>query len=294
MNVTYDYYRIFYHVVKCGSFTKAAEVLGNSQPNITRSMNNLEAQTGLKLFVRSKHGVRLTPEGKQLYEHVKIAFFHLAKAEEEMEKVGDLASGNVVIGVSEIALHEVLLPKLGIFHQKYPGVKIQLTNQSTPDTIEALKKELVHFALVTTPFAIHAPLYAEKILDFKESLVAGNKFGDLKDRTIELEELVNYPWISLMPGTATREYYDKFFERNSLKFEPQFMAATTDQVFPMIKAGLGIGFVPSNMIDPTAEVFPVQMKKEPKPRSVYLITDTEHPLSAAATKLIEMIEENRS
>ena len=50
MNITYDYYRIFYYVVKFGSFTKAAEALDNSQPNITRAMNNLESQLGVQVF----------------------------------------------------------------------------------------------------------------------------------------------------------------------------------------------------------------------------------------------------
>lgn len=141
MNISYDYYRIFYYVAKYGSFTRAAEAMGNSQPNITRAMNNLESQTGLPLFVRSKRGILLTPEGKQLYEHVKIAFYHLLQAEEEMKKGSELSSGNVVIGVSEIALHEVLLSKLTAFHQKYPCIRIQLTNQSTPATLVTLKKE---------------------------------------------------------------------------------------------------------------------------------------------------------
>ena len=42
MAVPYDYYRIFYYVAQHKSFTKAAEALGNNQPNITRCMNNLE------------------------------------------------------------------------------------------------------------------------------------------------------------------------------------------------------------------------------------------------------------
>ena len=42
--ITYDYYRIFYYVVQYKSFTKAAEALHNNQPNITRCMNNLEAE----------------------------------------------------------------------------------------------------------------------------------------------------------------------------------------------------------------------------------------------------------
>ena len=106
MNITYDYYRIFYYVAKYGSFTKAAEIIGNSQPNITRAMNNLESQTGLKLFIRNKRGIVLTPEGKQLFDHIKVAFFHISQAEEEMINQSSLDSGNIVIGVSEIALHE--------------------------------------------------------------------------------------------------------------------------------------------------------------------------------------------
>ena len=124
MNITYDYYRIFYYVAKYGSFTKAAEIIGNSQPNITRAMNNLESQIGLKLFIRNKRGIVLTPEGEQLFEHIKVAFFHIYQAEEEMKNQSSMASGSVVIGVSEIALHEVLLPVLSGFNKKYPDIKM--------------------------------------------------------------------------------------------------------------------------------------------------------------------------
>ena len=65
MAVPYDYYRIFYYVAQHKSFTKAAEALGNNQPNITRCMNNLEQELGCKLFVRSHRGVSLTPEGER-------------------------------------------------------------------------------------------------------------------------------------------------------------------------------------------------------------------------------------
>ena len=49
--ITYDYYRIFYFVAQYHSFTKAAEILKNNQPNITRCMNNLESELGCKLFI---------------------------------------------------------------------------------------------------------------------------------------------------------------------------------------------------------------------------------------------------
>ena len=73
VEITYDYYRIFYYVAKYKSFSKAANVLGSNQPNITKFMNNLESQLRCKLFVRSNRGTVLTPEGEKLYTHVAMS-----------------------------------------------------------------------------------------------------------------------------------------------------------------------------------------------------------------------------
>ena len=85
---TYDYYRIFYHVAQHHSFTKAAEVLHNNEPNVTRCMNNLETELGCHLFVRSgPGGVSLTPEGQKLFNHVAIAFEQLGASEKPSSSV---------------------------------------------------------------------------------------------------------------------------------------------------------------------------------------------------------------
>ena len=117
-------------------------------------------------------------------------------------------------------------------------MKIQITNQSTPNTLEALRMSQVQFALVTTPFEIKKPMKSIPIKEFDELLMASENFRELKKGKQSLIELVKYPWISLLPGTATRTYHEDFFADNSLEFEPQMSVATTDQVLPMIKAGL--------------------------------------------------------
>lgn len=50
--MTLDYYRIFYYVARYKSFSKAAQILGNNQPNITRYINLLEHELGCNLCVR--------------------------------------------------------------------------------------------------------------------------------------------------------------------------------------------------------------------------------------------------
>ena len=75
MDVNFEYYKIFYYVAKYHNFTKAAQALNNSQPNITRAMNCLEQQLNTTLFIRTNRGVQLTPEGEQFEYMYRLFFF---------------------------------------------------------------------------------------------------------------------------------------------------------------------------------------------------------------------------
>lgn len=129
MIVSYDAYRVFYTVARFGSFTKAASVLLASQPNLTRTIRNLESALGCTLFVRSNRGVSLTPEGEKLFARVSVACEQIQAGEEELASDRSLQSGVVSIGASETALHGFLLPVLGAFHRAYPGIRLRISNQ---------------------------------------------------------------------------------------------------------------------------------------------------------------------
>ena len=132
MQISYDYYRTFYYVAKLQSFTKAALALGGNQPNITRTIKNLEHTLGCTLFSRSNRRAELTPEGEKLFAHVSVAFEHLEAAEKEIALDRSLQSGIVTVSASESALHCFLLPILRNYRQQYPGVHIQVITDSTP------------------------------------------------------------------------------------------------------------------------------------------------------------------
>ena len=104
---------------------KAAEILKNNQPNITRCMNNLESELGCKLFIRSHQGVTLTAEGEKVYERVAVAYEQLRTVEEELALERSLESGLITIGASETALRLMLLSRLEHFHTRYPHVRLR-------------------------------------------------------------------------------------------------------------------------------------------------------------------------
>ena len=86
MLISYDAYRVFYTVARLGSFTKAAGALLSSQPNLTRTIRNLESALGCTLFVRSNRGAVLTPEGEKLFARVSVACEQIQAGEEELAR----------------------------------------------------------------------------------------------------------------------------------------------------------------------------------------------------------------
>ena len=211
MNVNLDYYKIFYYVAKYENFTRAAQALGNSQPNVTRAMNCLEQQINSTLFVRTNRGVQLTQEGKRLYEHVSIAMAQLLEAEEELADNEGIFQGSISIGASETALNIFLLDILKSFHKMYPKVRLKIYNHSTPQAIEAVKSGKIDFAVVSTPVKVKSPLEKTILCSFKEILIGGTDFEHIKDDNISLKNLKDYPLISLGQETTTYDFYNKIF-----------------------------------------------------------------------------------
>ena len=74
MTENLEYYKVFYYAAKYGSLTSAAAELSVSQPAVSQALKQLEGSLGAKLFVRASRGIRLTPEGEVLYEHIKEAY----------------------------------------------------------------------------------------------------------------------------------------------------------------------------------------------------------------------------
>ena len=271
MNVNYEYYKIFYYVAKYSNFTKAAHALGNSQPNITRAMNCLEQQLGCSLFIRNNRGIQLTPEGEKLYTHVSVAMSQLLEAEEELSDSSSLTTGSVSIGASETALNIFLLDKLKKFHIKYPGIRLKIYNHSTPQAIEAVRSGII-----------------------KEILVGGTTFTALGSQELSLNELKNYPLICLGRETMTFQFYNELFYKNGIELLPDTEVATTDQILPLVKNELGLGFVPELMAQEALskrEIVKISLKETIPERNVCMVYDYQHPLNSAAKELKKMIME---
>ena len=249
MEITYDYYRIFYYVAQYKSFTRAANALNSNQPNITKFMNNLEAQLQCKLFVRSNRGISLTPEGEILYQHVQVAYTHLQQAERELMDDKSMKTGVVTISSCESASQLVLLPALGIFHKRYPGIKLKVSNISTPQALQLLQASVSDFAVVTGPTDMISHFKETKLTEFSDILIGSRHYASLCRDGLRFKDILSYPTVSLGKETMTYEFYTKLFLQKGLFWKVDTEVGTTNQIPSMVECNLGIAFLPDFMAE---------------------------------------------
>ena len=294
MYVDWEYYKIFYYVAKYQNFTKAARVLGNNQPNITHSMNRLESQLNCVLFIRSNRGVTLTPEGELLYSRIASAAVQIQDAEAELSATATLEHGSISISTTETGLNIYLSEKLRAFHTEYPGIRLRISNHSTPQAVQAVKNGEVDFAVVTTPAEVEPGMKRVELHSFTEVLVGGNSFRALASRSLTLKELSAYPLISLGDESMTRSFYRQFFLDHDAVLRPDTEAATTDQMLTLVRSELGLAFVPEPMAqEPLArgEVVQLHLQEIVPLRSICLVYDPHRPLNTAARKFQQLLTE---
>ena len=292
MYVDWEYYKIFYYVARYQNFTKAARVLGSNQPNITHMMNKLEEQLHCVLFIRSNRGVTLTPEGETLYARIASAAVQIQDAEEELSASIALAHGAISISATETALNIYLSERLREFHAQYPGIRLRLSNHSTPQAVQAVRNGEVDFAVVTAPAEADNELKMVRLMPFKEILVGGPTFAPLAERTLTLRELADYPLIMLGNESMTRTFYRQFFLEHSAELKPDIEAATTDQMLTLVRSELGLAFVPEPMARGNLHrkrIVQLHLQEAIPPRSVCLVYDRHRPLNTAAREFQQQL-----
>ena len=288
MDVNFEYYKLFYYVAKYKNFTKAANALGSKQPNVTRAMNCLEQEVHCTLFIRTNRGVKLTPEGEKLYQHVSVAVAQLQAAEAELAASTGLESGSISLGASETALNIYLLDKLRAFHLEHPGIRLKLYNHSTPQALRSIKNGEIDFAVVSTPTNAADPLKEISLCSFQDILVGGRTFASLAQGELHLAEVQEYPLICLGRETMTWQFYHQLFLSQGLELSPDTEAATTDQILSLVQSDLGLAFLPEPMAREALDqgrIVRIPLVEKIPPRQVCLVYDRQHPLSAAAQGL---------
>jgi len=193
---------IFLTVSQRGSMAQAAAQLGVSQPAVSGVIADLERTLGVPLFERSTRGVKPTLYARAMLDRSAAAFDELKQGIRTIENLADPTAGELWIGCIEWVTALILPPILQEFMQRYPRVVVHVVRLSSPapEFRELCDRnlDLVLGRVVREPAS--DPELASEPLFENRLVVAASARGRLaRRRKIELEDLVDEPWVLTPP-----------------------------------------------------------------------------------------------
>lgn len=295
MNINFELYRIFYVVATVGNITKASQELNISQPAVTKQIKSLEAQLGGDLFIRTKRGVILTENGREIYNYIKQAMNCFNNAEMQFSNLKRLETGVIRIGVSTALARLFLMKYLDKFHREYPNVAIQLFTDPSKVMRKMLKDGTLDILIAKEEEMEDDDLEVVRVGELHHCFVASDYFSELKERTISLQDLEEYPILLQKAPSTTREAFDSFCKENNIEITTKLEIASATLLEDFVKIGLGVGLVTKEFAQKELDEGSIfEVKTNPKVPSKYfsLITLKNSFHSFGTNKLIEMILED--
>lgn len=296
MNINYELYKVFYTVANHGNITSAAEELCISQPAVTKHIKNLEDSLGCKLFVRMPKGVKLTENGKEIFNYIKEGINYFNNAELMITNLEHLNKGTLKIGISTKLTKCFLLDYLKDFHDLYPKINITIYTDPTSELKKMLKDS-------------HLDLIIGKYLDKEDELnyielgklnnifIASNKYNELKDRTISLAELKNYPILLQKKPATIRKLFDNYCKDNNIEFVTNIEVASANLLESFVEIGFGIGIATKEFVLEelkSNKIFEVKVSKNLDSQSFGIYTLSNSINSFSTNKFIELLTKRRN
>jgi DNA-binding transcriptional LysR family regulator len=235
-----------------------------------------------------------TPEGELLYGYINSAFTNIEAGEDKLREISGLNGGVLRIGASDMTLEFFLLDYIERFNEEYPKIKLSITNNSTSETLKALRSGQIDFCVISEPAELESDVEAIPVRTINDILVCSQseKFNGLfKDgQAADVARLSDYPLIMLDRGTSTRKYIEAHFRKSGVHdLEPSIELAQNDLILQFALRGIGAAFIVEDFARiylESGELRKVRLNKPIPPRWFLLTRLKKIPLSAAPKQFI--------
>lgn len=269
--------QILVAVAEYGNFSEAALNLGISQSAVSHAIASLENYLGIVLFNRGRHGATLTPVGDHILTYAKTITESTAAILQEAAIAKGLEKGQVrIASFRSISTH--ILPKaIKAFHQKLPGITLNLTEHDNNKAVEqALKEGRADIGIVLMPAG--KGLTAWELLQ-DEFVVLLPPDTHLEDNSLTWRELSKQPLImSPIEYPAMRPVYDHI---NALGYWLNVVneVETDAAIVNLVEQGIGGTILPRLAAEPIPDTVQVFSLPEPLKRviGVAIATETLQP-----------------
>ncbi|MHB8219214.1 MAG: LysR family transcriptional regulator [Acidimicrobiales bacterium] len=276
---------IFLSVVDEGGFTRAADVLGVSQPAVSQAIRELEGALGTALFHRLGRAVRLTPAGEALVLPARQVRRDLENGRQAVEEVAGLGTGRLDVACLPTLAPDPVAPLIGAFRSAYPGVSLVLGNPGgTGDLVGAVRSGRFEVGIADHVRADDLTSVAIGVQEFLVVLPPGFP----SDGPFPLRQLSTMPLVAPPAGSSTRAVLDSALRRSMIEPRIAVETAQREALVPLVLAGAGTALLPRPMAATAERLGCVVAKPRPAVSRSLAVIHRMTPLTPAARRFVEM------
>jgi DNA-binding transcriptional LysR family regulator len=288
-----DIHHIKYFVAVCEelNFTRAAERCNVTQPALSRAIQQLEEEVGGLLFRREHNLTHITDLGHVMRPRLQQIMEKLGGVKLEAKQFLTLEKASVTLGLMCSIGPTRLTGVLAAFHERHPGISLQLSEGMPSQLIERLEQGEVGLALMTAEQDFperfdRVPLYQERFL---LAFPAGHRFAAMAE--IPIIEADGEDYLRRL-SCERRDRIRECLKERGGQVNVCYASEREDWIQNMVAAGLGICFIPEFSVTvPGVMVRPVV---DPEIwREICLVSVAGRRMSPAEAALVKTLREHR-
>ena len=281
----------FLAVSEEGSFTRAAERMGRTQPAISQSIKKLEEELAVQLFARDAPEVSLTEAGKALVIYARRI---IGSRDEAMRTLGSLkhqSTGTLNIASHESAAIYLLPAALRHYLSAFPDIKVGIFRSRLAEIPKQVLDREMHVGFVKDQPAFKeltcVPVHADEMV-----LVANPNHPLARRADVTIKDLEGQPFILHRLCATTEQKILRLFEEHHIRCRIVAEVRSFENVKSLVEEDVGLAIVPNVTVQQEIAAGTLVRVKLPElsiPRQTFMIYRDVGQHSNAARELINIV-----
>jgi len=279
-------------IADAGSLRRAAEVLGKSQPALTKSLRQAEDDLGVPLFQRSSRGVVLTEMGERVLSRARTISSEISRLDDEVAQLRGEQVGSVNVCLSPLAAAQIMPSALALFRKTHESVEVALSSGLFPGALKPLREGKTDIVIGPAPPAGMAREITVESLFETPIVVISSKDSPYAEAT-SIADLTEASWIMIGAPTGPGDIFRKPFIDHG--YPPPRAMTTSESYFGALSLVESLGAVctfPLRLLNDVQKgwnIVPIPIRETIAPLQIALMTRAGHPLTPAAETLANCV-----
>lgn len=284
----------FVHCAEAGSISMAAERLHIVQPALSQSIQRLENELNVKLFERSRRGIKLTQSGEVFLHHAYSILNQYNRAKEAISTIDGAPAGAVSVAMTASALEVLTVPLNANVAKKFPKIELNLEEGLAGSILQGLDAGwfdlVVNYLLPASDSLIAQPVIKEEMF-----LVTAKKSSiDIVNQPIDFSELEGMPLILPKAHHGVLGALEPIARAKGFSITLSPHRGAFHQTIKLVEAGFGTSILPASAVQDRSKNGHLSIRPIINPTvtsTLYLAYPSRSQLTPATIAVMDVLRE---